>query len=385
MQPQLTGRRREDGRVPEKEDIRIWNLMLMAGGGRGIVYTRWRPLLNGPLFDGFAPYAMDGGRTERSEMASRMAKWANDPAQKKLWEARPVTGDVHILFVPECENASFLLSQSGGEPLYLPSVEGAYQGFFSQNIQADFVHIDQLEKASIIYFPFPVAMSEEHARALMNWVEQGGVLISEACPGFFTEHMNACAVQPGQELGKLFGVCRAEAEFMPDLAGEVSFEMFGESVQGGGFTQFYTLDGAEEAARYNGRIIAAEHSYGAGRTLLIGSGISLGGQKNRGIWRKLLKHFGIRFHAQVSDPGLMVRIHENGDRRVMWVVNSERENRKAEVRLQGRWKSGYVYWNGGEIQDGGQWGSETCQGTEQLFWVSAEPRNALIVELCPDI
>jgi beta-galactosidase len=70
MQPQVIGREREDGRISEPEDIRLWNLISFAGGATGLLYPRWRPLLDGPLFGAFGAYGMDGSRTPRSEMVS---------------------------------------------------------------------------------------------------------------------------------------------------------------------------------------------------------------------------------------------------------------------------------------------------------------------------
>ena len=32
MQPQVTGRTREDGRIPDEKDVRLWNLVSCAGG-----------------------------------------------------------------------------------------------------------------------------------------------------------------------------------------------------------------------------------------------------------------------------------------------------------------------------------------------------------------
>jgi beta-galactosidase len=46
-------REREDGRIPDEKDVRLWNLNSCAGGATGILYPRWRPLLDGPLFGAF--------------------------------------------------------------------------------------------------------------------------------------------------------------------------------------------------------------------------------------------------------------------------------------------------------------------------------------------
>jgi len=180
LQPQVVGRPREDGRIATPQDIRLWNLTSMAGGARGILYPRWRPLLDGPLFGAFGPYAMNGSRTDRSEMASKIAKWANDPQNAALMSAKPVKGDVGILIVPETQTASLLLSAFGSEDLYSKSVWGAYRGFLDNNIQADFVHIDDIDEYDVIYFPYPIMLKTEHAQKLISWVRNGGTLISEA-------------------------------------------------------------------------------------------------------------------------------------------------------------------------------------------------------------
>ena len=71
MQPQVLGRDKEDGRVAEPEDIRVWSLTSFAAGARGMLNLRYRPLLDGPLFGAFGSYGMDGSRTPRSDMARR--------------------------------------------------------------------------------------------------------------------------------------------------------------------------------------------------------------------------------------------------------------------------------------------------------------------------
>ena len=68
-------------------DVKLTSLM---GGATGWLYPLWRPLLDGPLFGAFGPYAMDGSRTPRSEMSSRVARWANAPEQARLWQSAPV-------------------------------------------------------------------------------------------------------------------------------------------------------------------------------------------------------------------------------------------------------------------------------------------------------
>jgi len=101
MQPQVINRPREDGRITDEKDVRLWNLISCAGGATDILHPRRRPLLDGPLFGAFGAFGMDGSVTPRAEMAGKVARWANE--HPEIWKARPVQGDIGLLFVPESE------------------------------------------------------------------------------------------------------------------------------------------------------------------------------------------------------------------------------------------------------------------------------------------
>ena len=154
MASEVTGRPLEDARKPDEKDIRLWNLISFAGGATGLMYLRYRPLLDGPLFGAFGPFAMDGSATPRSEMAGKLARWANSHAG--LWKSRPVKGDIAIVFVPESERFNF--AQQGNTSNYSQSARGAYMAFFDSNIQPDWVHIDDIAHYPVVYLPYPVML-----------------------------------------------------------------------------------------------------------------------------------------------------------------------------------------------------------------------------------
>src|SRR5260370_31041317 len=84
----------------------------MAGGATGSLFTRWRPLLDGPLFGAFGPMGMDGSVTPQAEMASKLERWTNSHAD--IWKSRPVKGDVGIVFVQESEDFNSVQSSTSG-------------------------------------------------------------------------------------------------------------------------------------------------------------------------------------------------------------------------------------------------------------------------------
>src|SRR5215831_9989178 len=158
MQPQVVNRPFEDGRSSDEKDVRVWSLIDMTCGASGILFTRWRPLLDGPLFGAFGPMGMDGSVTPQAEMAGKLAKWSN--AHPEIWKSHPVKGDVGIVFVQEAEDFASIQGLGGGGGGgggngFVQAAQGAYQAFFDSNIQADFVSIDDIGEYPLVYLPFP--------------------------------------------------------------------------------------------------------------------------------------------------------------------------------------------------------------------------------------
>ena len=73
-------------------------------------------------------------------------------------------GEVGIVFVPETE--LFIFAQQGDTKFYSQSMDGAYQGFFDNNIQADWVHIDDIDQYDLLYLPIPVMLSQQSAEKI---------------------------------------------------------------------------------------------------------------------------------------------------------------------------------------------------------------------------
>jgi beta-galactosidase len=339
LQPQVIGRDRHDGRIAEPEDIRVWSMISLAGGARGVFNPRWRPLLDGPLFGAFGSYGMDGSRTPRSTMESRIAKWANEPAQARLWRAKPVRGEVGILVIPETQEFDYLLNFDSEQRLYPAAMWGAYRGFLETGLQPDWVHIEDIDGYDFLYFPYPIMFTEDQAQRLTGWVQGGGILVAEACPGYFGNSGKVGVRQPNMGLDRVFGALQDEVEFMPDLGDRIRFSFNGRPVSGGGFLQTYRAAGGSVCGAFDdGRIAVVEHRFGAGRTLLVGTNPSVGYYRtssadNRRFFANLCNWGGREQLVRLSNPALFGRIHRNGKDMFLWLVNPTRENQSTEVRL----------------------------------------------------
>jgi beta-galactosidase len=170
-------------------------------------------------------------------MTGQVARWANE--QKELWRSRPVRGDVGIVFVPESQVFNFV--QQGTTKNYAESARGAYQAFFDSNIQADFVHVDDISEYPLVYLPYPLHLKEKTAAALAKYVRDGGVLVSEGLPGYFGERGKVGTKQPNYSLDEVFGAREKYVEFTPDLLDDLKLQVLGKPAGGRFFLQQYDL------------------------------------------------------------------------------------------------------------------------------------------------
>jgi beta-galactosidase len=402
MQPQVINRPLEDGRSSDDKDVRVWSLIDMAAGATGILFTRWRPLLDGPLFGAFGPMGMDGSVTPQAEMASKLARWSN--AHGDLWKSRPVKGDVGIVFVQEAED--FNSVQSGGAATvggrggrgaaaaggrgtaasagggsaagaYVQSLQGAYQAFFDSNIQADFVSVDHIGEYPMIYLAYPEMLKKSTADKLRDYVAKGGKLISEGCPGYFGDGGTVGTVQPNLGLDELFGARETYVQFTPDLLDRLTLTVRDKQIGGGYFLQEYKLAGGQAAGHYsNGHIAAVEHTSGTGKTLLIGTFPGGSYYRNhspatREFFAGLLAWAGVQQQVQTSDPEVKARLHTGAGGTYVWVVNPTRTPRTVKVSLPSTFQRAAELWQ--------ESSHPTVVGN--TLTTTADDRNAAVIRL----
>ena len=258
-------------KMSDPYNIQIDAMKSFATGASGLLNPRFRPLLDGFLFHAYGWHAPDGSVTERSEMASRIAKWCNAPGQRKLWSARPVKGEIALLLIEDSQAMCYALQ--GNTDIYSKDLKGAWHAFLDSNIQADIIKIGQIDDYDLVYMPYPVAMSDGMAGKLREWAAAGGALISEACPGYFTGHGHALECrQPARGLGEVFGCVQNRFHFGPDRNKGLVIHSNKGDIRGGVYYQSYnTTTGKEAGAFGNGETAIVENRYGGGRALLIGS------------------------------------------------------------------------------------------------------------------
>jgi beta-galactosidase len=348
LQSQVIGKPRDEGRIASPEDARYWNFVSLMGGATGIMYLRWRPLLDGDLFGAFGPYDLDGSRTDRSEAVAKACGWITAPEQQRLFSSRPVKGEIGILYVPESQIFTYALRRSV-EP-YAKSVQGVYQGFFDRNIQADWVHIDDIKGWDILYLPYPVMLSSKTIRNLKDWVAGGGTLISEGCPAYFGDGFHVAMTQPGYGMDELFGAKESYVEFTPDLLNDLSFTVAGSRIWGGEYLQCYEPTTGQAVGWYDdGRIAAVDNKFGKGKTRLIGTMVGYGyaihggaganykapDRASTSFFDETLKYAGKSTRIKVSDSRITVRLHEGKGGTWLWIANPKRQVIPVRIEIPG--------------------------------------------------
>jgi beta-galactosidase len=333
----------DKGRVANASDIKLYSLMNFAGGARGIFSPRWRPLQDGRFAGSFAFYDMDGSPTARSEAASFMAKWANAPAQHTLMQAKPVKSDIGILVVPESQIHCYVSEDD--TKFYYRSISGAYQAFLFNNIQPDFIQINDLNsEQEILYLPYPVMLTRKTVEKIKNWVNSGGRLISEGCPAYFGNQGRAGIRQPHYGMDELFGVEQEYVQFTPDLLDDLVIQMNnGIQFRGGIYLQSYSTTGGEAVGFFdNKRVAVVDNHFGSGKTRLVGSfpGYAYSMDPDSGtrsFFRELLCWAGKKQHISSTDERLVARLQSDHENIFLWISNVARERVDAELVISTAW------------------------------------------------
>jgi beta-galactosidase len=339
--------------MADPANIRLDVMMSLAAGSRGFINPRWRALQDGPLFDAFGWYNLDGSRSERSEEIRGLARWANDPRLLPLWKAQPVRGQVGLLLLEESEIFCYSFYQS--TDYYSLAYQGAYEAFLDAGIQADPIRLGHIDDYRILYLPFPVSLSDEAVAKLTAWVEKGGVLAAEGCFGYFSADAHAFEKQPSRGIDKLAGVLQDRVSFGPDLWEGLEFSSHWGRSGGGVFRQSYLPTTAKAVAWYDdGRIAAVENQYGQGKVRLIGTMAGYG-YKLSGDRRNLVLESGsgkaeyLRLFASLLpfagqaplirgdyNTGLISRLWASGEGAFLWCVNPRPYDQEAVLELNGQ-------------------------------------------------
>jgi beta-galactosidase len=175
----------------------------------------------------------------------------------------------------------------------------------------------------------------------------------------------------------MLGADELDVAFMPDIP-SVPIETKAGTIHGAGFHQSFRPTGGSVAGSYaDGTAAMVENGYGAGKTLLIGSFVSLAygrspSDGNRLFFRRVLDWADVVPNVCSDNDSLTVRVHEGAaGRRFLWALNPTRRSQKARVLLRGgKAVALCTLWKGGSAGSDGR-----------ALAIEVAPEDALVLEV----
>lgn len=313
-------------RIPTLGDYRVWNWTSLMCGCKGLMYWQWRPELLGPESPGFGLCNLNGSPTERTKQAAWFAKFIKDHVE--LESAKPIKGDLAIAILNESQLFCFIAE--GNTDFYAQSLAGIYRALWEINVQVDFVKPDDFGNYKLIYLPFPLMLEKESTDKIKKYVENGGTLISEACPAHFIDH-GCCSLRvPGYDLDKLFGAVQEDVQSEEDSP----LYWKGLSVPTILHQEKFSVKTGKACGWYSdGSVGIVKNYFGKGRSFIMGTypGLAYYTKNNTevaSLIRSVLDFAGITQHIRTSDSQIKGRFFKNNKANYIYILNIGKKSKK---------------------------------------------------------
>ncbi len=260
------------GEVPSALDTKLWNWNTVAAGGKGSVYWQYAAEPSGVESPGFGLTGFQGENTPRSLSAAECASILNNP----LLDKASKVSATNAVYVSRHSDLLCFASERR-EEMYAGGLSGAFKAAYTKCIPIRFFHEDHVEELlktdiKMLYLPMALILSEKEISVFKRFVEEGGTLVSEACPGLYRQ--DGLLEQEGIALRELFGLGHIEIQSVPEW-GEIS----ASCIEGNKpFTgRFYRqlvkpIKQVEILARFDDQEPAlSRYKYGKGQAIWIGT------------------------------------------------------------------------------------------------------------------
>ena len=342
-------------KVPDKGDINRWVLTALSTGITGLCFWNHRAEIFWQEAYGFGLLDTEGETTVRAEEAGSIGKVINRYSEI-FSEGKMEENEVGI-FIDE-DKFNFL----EGTPIpgegkatehLIHTIRGIYKFLWGNGIWVDFLNKEYLhgiDRYKVIYLPFPISMDEESFERIKEYVKNGGVLISECCPGRYTKYGLA---RDQQIIGdEFFGVRHKEiiqirekdrvlwSEKDPTfveyhsseyLKGSGIFE--GLQIMPSFYIETYDIVDGKEILRYRDKVCGVMKNYGKGKVFLIGTFIghsilTYEDRKTEKFLKKLVETIDIR---ENKIGKLLFRRKFYKDKELLFLINPTDKRVKEKI------------------------------------------------------
>ncbi len=348
------------GRVPGARDIRRWMLAGLAAGMHGISFWNHRVEISWQECNGFGLLDAQGETSERIEEAARIGRALNE--QPAIFaQGQPPKAEVALLVNQAlwhfCQG-----TQNQASEVFSYNMRGHYARLWRLGIPIDFIDADEVAngaldgyKAAIL--PMPLALDGAYLAHLRAFVEAGGTLISDACPGRFDRY-GFCPreqmVAGGQDLfgarhGRVSIVRepggasrwtpaeRTWGEFAPPTVLEGSGDYAGQALRAGFYLQTLLPTSGSPILHAGADVAGVINRVGAGAAVLLGTFAGLCATAHvhpaaDQLWGKLLRDAGV---TPDRAGGLLRRRRVLYAQQAWFLINPAAEERVEIIALEG--------------------------------------------------
>jgi beta-galactosidase GanA len=336
--------------VTRPRDIRTWNWLSIAYGAKAILYWCYLTESTGLEATSFGLVKYDGQTTPRAREAANMAKLINE--YYYLFEDYVPENDIAVLYDPD--NSSLLFAMENTDELYVQSHIGYYRSIWKNDLYAKYVTystIDELRE-TVLIVPMCLTLTPKAAQSIKRFVENGGVLITDARMGLFDENGFLQAITPPYELSEVAGLREDEgvysdSENRPWLNNREKSPWPDEINNGPeitvtgphacrfrvhGYAVPLLLDGAECIGKWRDTCLVAHHKHGKGEVYYFGTyfGLALF-RGDRGAFSMLSGILDKYTTPVVKGDTLRPRLVQKDNEALLMIFNDDKNEEHSDI------------------------------------------------------
>jgi len=291
-------------RKPTPNDLRVWILAGLACGMTGISFWNHRVERFWKEANGFGLLDPTGETSERMDAVSRIGRAIQ--AQGEFFsQAQPPRAQVALLVN---EDTYHFFQASNGDVIhhYRYNMRGWYARLWRLGIQVDFLDVEDVAAGELAHYraailTMPLSLDGDYFARLSAFVEAGGTLIAEACPGLWDKYGWATLTQLVDGGEALFGAKHRELAMVKEPGGAPRWmpqeRRFGESdppTVVSGIGEFAELDlrasfylqrlqptTGRAILKHGEDVVGVTNQVGAGQSILIGTFLGFGALAHR--------------------------------------------------------------------------------------------------------
>jgi beta-galactosidase GanA len=340
-------------------DIRLWNWMLVAMGGKGIVYWCYLTEATGTESTGFGLVERDGSASERVLEAAQDHKLI-----QSQWEIiKDYKPNPEVAVLVDIDNALLTFAMSGKEDASTKSFAGYYRALWNSDVLVDFVESQSLrdaDKYRVIIAPWHLIGKKDTCDHLRRFVEGGGTLLLETGFASYDEHMVYNPIVPAFGLADAFGYREQESlymmqddgrdnpkpEHLPEsdrvyVEGHLTFtEPISATIKAHTFLTPIAPGSAKVIATYESTPVAATKKVGKGQVYYVGTNLGASIEEDSQAGIELVRTIVTRaIQPPVTSEKVRPRLIESSNGSLLIVFNDQIIDQTARVQVPSRYRT----------------------------------------------